>query len=74
MVVVITVIDVFFMIPAYLRADAAIPDGVLALLMTMTGAVFGGYFGTSCVENYTDKKFRRDEQPTEEEAFHEDQD
>jgi hypothetical protein len=58
MVLVVTVIDVFFMIPAMSRGD--LPSGVLALLMTMTGAVYGGYFGTSTIEHCKSKKYARE--------------
>ena len=57
MVLLITLIDVLFMIPAMMRGD--MPGGVQALLITMTGAVFGGYFGTSWAEDYSSKKFAR---------------
>jgi hypothetical protein len=63
MVIIITFINVSFMIPAMIRGD--MPGGVQALLITMTGAVYGGYFGTSCVEDYTTKKFTKEE-PDEE--------
>ena len=55
MVIIITIIDVLFMIPAMARGD--MPGGVQALLITMTGAVYGGYFGTSWAEDYSSKKF-----------------
>jgi hypothetical protein len=58
MVLVVTAIDVFFMIPAMAKGD--LPSGVLALLMTMTGAVYGGYFGTSTIEHCKSTKYRKE--------------
>jgi hypothetical protein len=57
MVLVVTAIDIIFLVPSMIRGD--MPGGVLALLISMTGAVYGGYFGTSCAEDYTAKKYAK---------------
>jgi hypothetical protein len=66
MVLVITFIDVTFMIPAMIRGN--MPGGVQALLITMTGAVYGGYFGTSWAEDYSGKKFSKEARDVEDQG------
>jgi hypothetical protein len=60
MVLLITFIDVCFMWAAMIRGD--MPGEVQAILLTMTGAVYGGYFGTSWAEDYSAKKFAGENQ------------
>jgi hypothetical protein len=49
MVVVITALDVLFIILGYIRGD--VPPNILTLLITMNTAIYAGYYSTSCLEN-----------------------
>jgi hypothetical protein len=64
MVLIITLVDVMFCGVAMRNGD--MPGGVQAILITMTGAVFGGYFGTSWAEDYSRKKFHKEDSNVEE--------